>query len=194
MVNLLLQKNQGDSYRLMKRQNRNKFKKGTLEMSPKEGGHMTITSKHSLQHETLTTARIQYLLSKALYYGVQEIKERPSHLIEFSNMDDMKYLYKKIFPTFKKVNFVLEKGGESDTYEKAVQFGKGMRGQYILAQAFHLAMKYLKAKKDNKENQDIRDMKHILNNVMHSPFACFDMHSEFCKKSLVGSGDMVSKN
>jgi hypothetical protein len=79
-------------------------------MSPKEGGHMTIISKDSLQNETLSTTRMQYLLSKALYYSVQEIKERPAYLREFSNMCDMKYLYKKIFRTFKKVNFVLEKG------------------------------------------------------------------------------------
>ncbi len=124
--------------------------------------------KSNVEEETsavklFRSSRGQYLMSKALYYGVQEINERPEHKKEWSNMDDMKYIYKKIFPIFKNVDFTLEKGGEEDSFKTAFEFASNMRGLYIQAQALSLAIQYLNAKKDKTETMDIQDMAILLN-------------------------------
>jgi hypothetical protein len=152
-----------------------------------------ISVKENSHNETLTIDRKRYLLSKALYYGVKEISERPEREREFSNMDDMKYIYNKLLPIFRNVKFSLEKGGKRDSFKKAVRFATGPRGHYIQAQALYLAIKYLEAKNDAKDTEDIRDMKTLLDSSFSGFYGVFvnnDMIRDFLKeKAHVESGD-----
>jgi len=146
--------------------------------------------------ELFRSSKGEYLMSKALFYGVQEISERPKREQERSNMDDMKYIYNKIFPIFKNVNFTLGKGGEEDSFEKAIEFANNPRGTYIRSQALYLAIKYLKAKRDKTDNIDIQDMGKLLNGVFSGAKATFelsDLMKDFHRnnKALCESGDLT---
>jgi hypothetical protein len=148
--------------------------------------NQNISVNENSHNETLTIDRMSYLLSKALYYGIKEIEERPESEREYSNIDDMKYIYRKVFSAFKRVTFVLERGGKRDSFEEAAKFATGPRGHYIQAQALYLAIKYLEAKNDAKDTEDIRDMKTLLKNYLpgfYDTFVADDFVRGFFRKN-----------